>query len=94
MWREAVESTTSKQQGRQHRSSKVNDVEIARSKMTSLTRSMRRDDVVDEIDEKVTSSHVKTLPKNFIRPLTVHDLKGNGFERPTLPIADARRCSG
>jgi hypothetical protein len=49
---EVAGSTSSKQQGRQRRSSRVED------------------DVVDEIDE-VTSSCVKTLTKNLIRPLPV-----------------------
>jgi hypothetical protein len=75
------------------RSSIVDIVEAARSRMTSLMSSMRRDDIVDEIDEKIASSHVKTLPKNLIRPLPVQDLKGDGLQRPALPIADAHRRS-
>jgi hypothetical protein len=71
----------------------VDIVEAARSRMTSLMRSMRRDDVVDEIDEKVASSHVKTLSKNLIRLLPLQDLKGDGLRRPALPIADVRRGS-
>jgi hypothetical protein len=31
--------------------------------------------LIDEIDEKVTGSRVKPLPKNLIRPLPVQDLK-------------------
>jgi hypothetical protein len=62
--------------------------------MTSLTRSTRRDDVIDKINEKTVSSQVKTLPKNLLRPLLVQELKGNEFWRPALPIANARHHSG
>jgi hypothetical protein len=44
--------------------------------------------------QKITSSRVKTLPKNLIRPLPVQDLEDKGFRRPALLIADARLRSG
>jgi hypothetical protein len=44
--------------------------------------------------QKITSSRVRMLPKNLIRPLLVQDLEGEGFRRRALPIADARRRSG
>ena len=34
------------------------------------------------------------LPKNLIRPLPVQDHKSERFQRPALPFASARRCSG
>ena len=34
------------------------------------------------------------VPKNLIRPLLVQDLEDEGFGRPALSIADARRPSG
>jgi hypothetical protein len=37
---------------------------------------------------------VKTLPKNFIRPLPVQDLEDKGFRRLALLIADAPLRSG
>jgi hypothetical protein len=43
---------------------------------------------VDEVNQ-ITSSRVKTLPKNLIRPLLVQALEGEGFRRPALLIADA-----
>jgi hypothetical protein len=43
---------------------------------------------------KITSSRVKTLPKNLIRPLPVQDLEDEGFRRPALLIADAPLRSG
>ena len=36
----------------------------------------------------------EALPKNLIRPLPVQDHKCEGFQRPALMFADARRCSG
>jgi hypothetical protein len=44
--------------------------------------------------QKITSSRVRTLPKNLIHPLLVQDLEGKGFLRPALLIADARLRSG
>jgi hypothetical protein len=44
--------------------------------------------------QQITSSRVKTLPKNLIRPLPVHDLEDEGFRRPALLIADAPLRSG
>jgi hypothetical protein len=61
-------------------SSRVDSVEAARSRMTSLTRSTRRDDIVDEIDEKIASNHVKTLPKNHICHLPRRISKAPGSE--------------
>jgi hypothetical protein len=60
--------------------SRVDDVEAAKS--AGSTR------------QKITSSRVKTLPKNLIRPLPVQDLEDEGFRRPALLIADARLRSG
>jgi hypothetical protein len=45
------------------------------------------------VDKKITSSRVRTLPKNLIRPLPPQDLKDDEFWRPALPIADACRRS-
>jgi hypothetical protein len=45
------------------------------------------------VDEKNARSRVKTLPKNFIRPLSVQNLEGDGFQRLALLIADVRRRS-
>jgi hypothetical protein len=82
------------QQGRQHQSSKVGDFEAIRSRMMSLT-STRRDDVVDEIDEKVASTRVKTLPKNLICPLLVQDLKGetNSLDRRCTLVLGMKRTT-
>jgi hypothetical protein len=44
--------------------------------------------------QKITSSRVRMLPKNLIRPLPVQDLEGEGFRRPDLLIADAHLRSG
>jgi hypothetical protein len=44
--------------------------------------------------QKITSSRVKTLPKNLIRPLPVQDLEDEGFRRPALLIPEARLRSG
>jgi hypothetical protein len=60
--------------------SRVDDVEAA--KLAGTTR------------QKITSSRVKTLPKNLIRPLPVQDLEDEGFRRPALLIAYARLRSG
>jgi hypothetical protein len=52
---------------------------------------------------KISSSRVRLedleqsredASQNLIRPLPVQDLEGEGFRRPALPIADARRRSG
>jgi hypothetical protein len=37
--------------------------------------------------QKITSSRVRTLPKNLICPLPVQDLEGKGLRRPDLLIA-------
>jgi hypothetical protein len=60
--------------------SRVDDVEVA-------NQQGRR-------GQKITSSRVKTLPKNLIRPLPVQDLEDEGFRRPALLIADAPLRSG
>jgi hypothetical protein len=60
--------------------SRVDDVEVA-------NQQGRR-------GQMITSSRVKTLPKNLIRPLAVQDLEGEGFRRPALLIADAPLRSG
>jgi hypothetical protein len=60
--------------------SRVDDVKAAKS--AGSTR------------QKITSSRVKTLPKNLIRPLPVQDLEDEGFRKPALLIADARLRSG
>jgi hypothetical protein len=57
--------------------------------MTSKQRSQQ-----SRRGQKITSSRVKTLPKNLIRPLPVQDLKDEGFRRPALLIADSRLQSG
>jgi hypothetical protein len=89
-WVEVEGSTTSKQQGWRCRSSRsTTSKQHGRWRRSSKVK----DDVVDELDEKDASSRVKTLPKNLIRPLPVQDLKGRGFRRPALPIADARQRS-
>jgi hypothetical protein len=49
--------------------------------------------MVDEVNQ-ITSSRVKTLPKNLIRPLLVQDLEGEGFRRLAFLIADAPLRSG
>jgi hypothetical protein len=36
------------------------------------------------VDDKIASSHVRTLPKNLIHPLPVHDLKVDGFRGDLL----------
>jgi hypothetical protein len=45
-------------------------------------------------NQQITSSRVKTLPKNLIRSLPVQDLEDEGFRRPALLIADAPLRSG
>jgi hypothetical protein len=45
-----------------------------------MTSKQRGDDVeAAGFDDKIASSHVRTLPKNLIRPLSVQDLEGEGF---------------
>jgi hypothetical protein len=76
----------------------VDNTEAARS--TTLKQRIRRRRQQDRrrqdsrVDEKNASSRVKTLTKNLIRLLSVHDLEGNGFQIPVVPVADARRRSG
>ena len=60
--------------------SRVDDVEVA-------NQQGRR-------GQMITSSRVKTLPKNLIRPLPVQDLEDEGLRRPALLIADAPLRSG
>jgi hypothetical protein len=36
------------------------------------------------VNDKITSSRVRTLPKNLIRPLPVQDLKADGFRGDLL----------
>jgi hypothetical protein len=48
----------------------------------------------NKINEKITSSHVRALPKNLILPLPVQHIEGDGIRRPALPIVDARRRLG
>jgi hypothetical protein len=78
-----VDDADQKQHGRRRRSSGADEVEAA-----GPTKSKQQGWQQDH------ESRVRTLPKNLIPPLPVQDLEGEGFRRPALPNADARRRSG
>jgi hypothetical protein len=69
--------------------------DAGRNQQGRRRRSSGADDVeAAGFDDKIASSRVRMVLKNLICPLLVQDLKGEGFQRPALPIEDARRWSG